>query len=361
MDRISELKLTYKVDGDAMYKLGVAYLRGDKVDKDIKTAIKCFEKAAKMSNANACKQLADIYKSGSNGLKKDVTKAVKYEALAVEYKDYVLDEKTKSKIAATKVKNLVKYSKCGIGRSNECYKAGMMYFNGEGIPVDQKKALKCFFSAACANNMDAVAKMIECYENGYGCKVDKGYAEFWSNRLASLKQKEADKNKPKSKTTAKSSREVSSNNPFAEEDKKKPTVKETFTYTNTPLGRFNEKHTLYTCPSCNHDMLYITSGLEGDLFENYITIYNPGSILESVSDIMTRASREGETNKKLFRCSYCGLQAVKVENRKFDTRKDNSDFGNGKKLFTITYEVPSDMPTRYKQVIKRYEGQFKED
>ena len=124
----------------------------------------------------------------------------------------------------------------------------------------------------------------------------------------------------------------------------------------TSLGKFNQKHTLYNCPRCNHDMLYISMGTGGDLFENYVIIYNPGTTLESVSDVHTRASSEGTTTKYLFRCSHCGLQAVKVENRKFD----KNSFGNGK-MFTVTYEVMSDVPSQYKRAIQKYEGKFKED
>lgn len=357
MDRIKELKLTCKVDPDSMYKLGLAYYHGDRVDRNRKLAVKYFEKAAKMKSADACKQLATIYKSGSGEIKKDIVKAQKYDKLADEYKDYVVDEKTKSKISNLKIKNLLKEARAFYGNPDLYYQAGMMLFNGDGVIENKKKALKCFFSGACGGSINAMEKMVECYQNGYGCKVDKGYAQFWSDNLNKARQKEADKLRAMEKTET-VSKEVGESNRYAEADKGKPTVKEVFKYMDTPLGKFNQKHTLYTCPSCKHDMLYISSGLEGDLFEKYITIYNPGSIFESVSDVMTRASREGETNKMLFRCSSCGLQVIKVENRKFDT--SNGSFGKGK-IFTISYKVPSDMPSRYKLEIKKYEGKFKEE
>ena len=360
MDRINELKLTYKVDSDAMFKLGMAYYFGDVVARDKTKAVSYLKKAAKMKNADACKKLAECYDTG-NGCKKNKSKAKKYLDLYKQYEKLVPNESVNLKIAQTKVNNLVKYANKNYGNADLYYKAGMMYYDGDGIVEDKKKALKCFFWGACQDNIDSITKMVECYQNGVGCKVDKSYAQFWADKLNKLRQKEADKLKPREKSNAEISQEkpnVNLDNPYAEIDKGKPRVKDVLKYMDTPLGKFNQKHTLYNCPCCGRDMLYISMGTGGDLFEDYITIYNPGSILERVGGIHTRASLQGETTKYLLRCSHCGLQTVKVENRKRDTKKDLY-LGDGV-IFTVTYEVMSDTPSQYKRAIQKYEGTFKE-
>lgn len=58
------------------YKQGRCYLKGDGVEKDVKQAIRLFERSAEQGETLAQLQLLNIYYRGMYGIKKDAKKAI---------------------------------------------------------------------------------------------------------------------------------------------------------------------------------------------------------------------------------------------------------------------------------------------
>ena len=76
-------------DGDAMYKLAIAYREGDlKAEKNISKSEYWLVKSAETKHIDAMKELAYFYRNGSVSIKQDYEKAINlYKEIAETYKD----------------------------------------------------------------------------------------------------------------------------------------------------------------------------------------------------------------------------------------------------------------------------------
>ena len=61
------------------------------------------------------------------------------------------------------------------------YRLGEMYYNGDGVPQDYKKALKWFRLAADQGDSDAQGIIGQMYAHGLGVPRDKVRAYAWIN------------------------------------------------------------------------------------------------------------------------------------------------------------------------------------
>ena len=132
-------------DNKAMLAIGIMYANGDGVKRDIKQAIKWYNKAAENGNSYAYSKLGNFYAS-----KKDYKKAFKWFLKAAK-----------------------------IGDNKAAYNLGYFYTGGLGIARDLKKALHWYEVAAKAGNIDAQLNLGFAYIGGHGTKVDYKQASYW--------------------------------------------------------------------------------------------------------------------------------------------------------------------------------------
>ena len=151
------------IDGDleAWWDIGVKYQNGDGVKKDLKTAIKWFEKAASRNYDNALVSLGDLYYKGE-GVKQSYKKAfelysraLRREIPSAQYRlglccYYGRGTKQDKKAAAEWFKKAV----AQVDPEAE-YMLGVCYEKGEGVKKDLKKAKACYKNAAEANIKEA--------------------------------------------------------------------------------------------------------------------------------------------------------------------------------------------------------------
>lgn len=120
---------------NAMLQLGVAYVKGEVVEQDVKEAVKWFELAAKAGDVNGQYNTGLAYLRGQ-GVAKDLARAAEFFKLAANQND-----------------------------AGGQYNLGVMYATGEGLPKDPIKAYAWFDIAAqngfegAAEGRDEVAKV----------------------------------------------------------------------------------------------------------------------------------------------------------------------------------------------------------
>ena len=61
------------------------------------------------------------------------------------------------------------------------YNLGLCYLRGEGVKQNDNIAFKLFKDAADNGNKSAMELLSKCYENGWGCDIDKSAANYWKN------------------------------------------------------------------------------------------------------------------------------------------------------------------------------------
>jgi TPR repeat protein len=133
-----------------MYKLR----RG--VPRDYKEALKWYQKAADLGNADAQYWLGNMYYFGE-GVLEDSKEAAKWFQKAAD-----------------------------LGNSDAQYRLGDMYYLGEGVLEDSKEAAKWFQKAAEAGDADRLARerlarerLGEMYRDGEGVPQDNVLSYFW--------------------------------------------------------------------------------------------------------------------------------------------------------------------------------------
>ena len=152
------------VDGDleAWWDIGVRYQTGDGVKKDLKEAIKWFEKAANRNYDNALVSLGDLYYSGS-GVKQDYKKAFELYSRAL-----------RRQIPSAQ------------------YRLGLCAYYGHGTKQDKKLAVEWFQKAAAQVEPDAQYMLAVCYEKGEGIARDLTKARHWYKQAAEANIEQAE-------------------------------------------------------------------------------------------------------------------------------------------------------------------------
>lgn len=151
------------MDGDleAWWDIGVKYQTGDGVKKDLKLAIKWFEKAASRNYDNALVSLGDLYYKGE-GVKQSYQKAFELYSRALR-------------------RNI----------PSAQYRLGLCCFYGRGTKQDKKSAVEWFKKAAEQIEPDAQYMLGLCYEKGEGVKQDLKQAKAHYQAAAEADIKEA--------------------------------------------------------------------------------------------------------------------------------------------------------------------------
>lgn len=129
-------------NSEAMYLVGFAYLYGDRgADKDEAKAYEWLAKAASAGNGEAQMLIAE--KAQEDG---DTEAAIRWYGEAEKHNVFMADEKKRLMLIKKHNSNpsdTFEWHKEGanLGIGLECYKVGMMYYQGKGIKPDYELAL----------------------------------------------------------------------------------------------------------------------------------------------------------------------------------------------------------------------------
>ena len=129
-------------NGEACSELGVEYVRGKVVRKNLPLAVKCFERSCSAGHLDGCTQLAVHYESGE-GVRQDLAKAI----------------------------GLVNKA-CDGGAHSGCSFLAFLHRKGRGVPPSEEKALE-FLGRACDNgNPFVCVDLGNRYKTGDGVQLD---------------------------------------------------------------------------------------------------------------------------------------------------------------------------------------------
>lgn len=215
-----------KGNGEAMNRLGAAYLRGEGVPKDDKLALHWFEKGADEGNADALFNLGLAY-NGNGFAETDYEKALKYFSQAYKAGSpdaalqlgFMYQDGRGVKEDPAKAFEFIQYA-ADHGDAWGMYFLGKFYFNGYGTQKDIDQALTCyekaenmgfeeageiligkyasrdepgidlrrafeyFFKKAQEGNAEAQFWLGEAYKSGRGVEQDNSLAKEWFRRAA---------------------------------------------------------------------------------------------------------------------------------------------------------------------------------
>ena len=129
--------------------LGVLYLRGDGLERDVERAVALFQSAAESGLRAAEKNLGELYAEGV-GVSQDDTVAAHWFGLA-----------------ASK------------GDAGAQFSLGVMHAQGRGMPRDYARAMDLFRKSAEQGNSEALANIGHLYRAGYGVDRDYVLAYAW--------------------------------------------------------------------------------------------------------------------------------------------------------------------------------------
>ena len=183
-----------KISSDSMTKLGICYLNGTGVKKDIQKAASCFEDAATMytgRNAEALYYLSYLYEHGYDQF-------ISYEFIpylesaelgyekAVEKVLEMMDSGTGDVMGINKERaiwGLKMAAKNGNAHAQRV--VGEWYQNGTLLDKDEQKALELYQRAAEQGDVQAMFLLGECYENGLDdVEPDEALAMRWYRKAA---------------------------------------------------------------------------------------------------------------------------------------------------------------------------------
>lgn len=128
----------------AMNALGLIYLNGIGIPKDISKSIYWLEEAGNHGVADAFHNLGAIYKEGKYGVGQDFVKA---------YNAFLKGAQMESRVC--------------------CYDAGYMLYKGLGCEQNYSKSIELFEDAARKGHGGAMYMLGLCYRNGYGTTQDE--------------------------------------------------------------------------------------------------------------------------------------------------------------------------------------------
>jgi TPR repeat protein len=153
-DRLYLQMAAEKGDAKAQSLLGRWYFSGQGGTKDYAKAAVWYEKAAEQGNVDAQLKLGLLYYTGQ-GVSEDVTKAVKWFGKAAEqgnarsqfYMGITSEDKAKAAEWFSKAAEQ--------GDADAQYELGFLYFNGQGVPKDDIKAIQWLDEAEMQGNEKA--------------------------------------------------------------------------------------------------------------------------------------------------------------------------------------------------------------
>ncbi len=140
---------------NAIYNMGIIFRDGSGAKKDLKEALKWFEKAMLLGDNEARFNAGKIYDLGAKNVKQDLKKAAEY------------------------------YLKAAEGGFVSAQRAvASMYASGDGIQKDPKKSINWYFKAAGSGDHESQYAVGAAYATGTGVKKNYAEAHYWFNEAA---------------------------------------------------------------------------------------------------------------------------------------------------------------------------------
>jgi TPR repeat protein len=189
-------------NADAQFNLGSLYYQGRGVPQDYGEGVRWMRKAAEQGHVFAQATLGSIHAEGMQGIiQKDYPQALMWfvfaaaqgDMEAMELRDTMASRMTPTQIAeaqrlAREFKPQDVYTKAlqenttlaEKGDADAQFKAGLMYYLGQGVLRDYREALAWFKKAARQNNPYAQYNVGYMHEKGEGTPQDYGEAaKYW--------------------------------------------------------------------------------------------------------------------------------------------------------------------------------------
>ncbi|MDH5571334.1 MAG: sel1 repeat family protein [Gammaproteobacteria bacterium] len=140
---------------DALYNIGLLYMKGLGVKQDYAKAKKIFKQAAQYGSVDAAYNLGVMYKTGL-GAHPSTKDAIYWWKQAAEY-----------------------------GHADSQFNYGVMQAYGNGVKRNEKAAIELWLMAAEQGHEGAIQAMAQAYEQGlFGLPLDPAKGRSWRNLLS---------------------------------------------------------------------------------------------------------------------------------------------------------------------------------
>ncbi len=180
--------------GNAEYLLGMMYMAGDGVPKDINRAVGCFLKASDEGVPAAMSLLGRAHLQGQLGFEKDTAQGLallqkaanKGDANASMFLGHLYAKG--ADVAQSLPKAMEWYQQAATaGNAHAQYIIGLAYLDGtQGLPENYESAVKWLKLAAGQDHVDAMLMLSACYSTGKGTPVNDELARVWKQRALEL-------------------------------------------------------------------------------------------------------------------------------------------------------------------------------
>lgn len=176
-------------DANGHYNLGMCYMQGYGVQRDVDRAFECFRTAADAGHPEAINNVGGCYRDGIV-VEKDLVIAARWFAKSAEMGNvygmlnYGLALQRGEGVKADPVMAVEYFKRSADGGSVEAVNAyAMCLYNGEGISEDKVKAAALYRVAAERGFPPAMDNLAACYDLGVGgLPKDSNLATVWKIR-----------------------------------------------------------------------------------------------------------------------------------------------------------------------------------
>ena len=176
------------IKGRALYRLGLCYIDGNGIEKNIKKGLELCEQGAEMQGVDGILQLAMLYESGTTDTNEivDYSNSFKCYKKAAELGDdeaiYMLGHYYRYSLGVDKDYNkAMEYFQTAAEKGNEyaMFNIGDLYYYGCGVEMNYNEAIKWYKYAAEAGHELSCNKLGSIYRDGVGVDKDIEEARRW--------------------------------------------------------------------------------------------------------------------------------------------------------------------------------------
>lgn len=211
----SDSKIAYdNMYAAACFRLGQCYFKGVGVEKSVKTACDYFRRASRCAYSEASKEIGWMLFRGDDGIEKCLPQAIYWLQLSV-WSGREVDDGFYTPQALSYLEDAKKELQSGNGESNQqywldlakesaifqaaCaeidlaqYDLGTQYFTGIDVDEEDNAAAAYWWHQAAQNgNADAMYRLADCYNHGWGTSRNSSLAIEWYSKAANLGNIEA--------------------------------------------------------------------------------------------------------------------------------------------------------------------------
>lgn len=176
-------------DSNGYYNMGMCYMQGYGVTRDVDRAFECFRTAADAGHPEAINNVGGCYRDGIV-VERDLVLAARWFAKSAEMGNvygmlnYGLALQRGEGVKADSVRAVEYFKRAADGGSVEAVNAyAMSLYNGDGVAEDKVKAVALYRVAADRGFPPAMDNLAACYDLGTGgLQKDTNLATVWKIR-----------------------------------------------------------------------------------------------------------------------------------------------------------------------------------